>query len=274
MFNSIFIRQNFYFGCREKDIMTSKQRAVSRIIAQAGQMLLAHGAESTLVADIIYRMGVACGMDEVEVALNANSLVVTTVYQEHCVTTARRCQDRGINMRVVTQIQRVCIMMEKGVIDYLLAQKKLSQITPKRYNRWLVAFMIGLSCAAFSRLSGGDWAVFAATFVASAIGMTVRLEIAHRQFNPLLNFAVSAFVTSLISAQAVLYHWGNNPTLVMACSVLMFVPGVPLINSVADMLKGYANTGIARFMIASLLTLSICLGIVAAVFVTGVGGWS
>ncbi|QJY40861.1 hypothetical protein HND97_05165 [Vibrio cholerae] len=49
--------------------MESKQRAVSRLIAQAGQMLLAHGAESTLVGDIMRRMGLKSGMSEVEVSL-------------------------------------------------------------------------------------------------------------------------------------------------------------------------------------------------------------
>ncbi|GAM62519.1 putative membrane protein [Vibrio ishigakensis] len=43
----------------------------------------------------------------------------------------------------------------------------------------------------------------------------------------------------------------------------MLVPGFPLINSVADVLKGYINMGIARFVMASLLTLATCLGIVA-----------
>lgn len=104
--------------------MVPNQRAVSRLIAQAGQMLLAHGAESTLVGHITHRIGKAAGMDEVEVSLSASSLVVTTVYNEHCVTTARRSPDRGLNMRVVTQIQRICIMMEKGILDYQLAQKK------------------------------------------------------------------------------------------------------------------------------------------------------
>lgn len=253
--------------------MISKQRSVSRLIAQAGQMLLAHGAESTLVAGIMQRMGLACNMDEVEVALTANSLVVTTVFQEHCITTARRCQDRGINMKVVTQIQRICIMLEKGILDLSLAQKKLNQISPERYPRWIVIIMIGLSCGAFAHLAGGDWTVFAMTFLSSAVGMSVRLEIAHRHFNPLLNFAITAFVTSLLSAQAVIYQLGNKPTLVMACSVLMLVPGFPLINSVADMLKGYINTGIARFMMATLLTLATCLGIIASMFVTGVWGW-
>lgn len=243
------------------------------MIAQAGQMLLAHGAESTLVGDIMRRIGAACGMSEVEVSLSASSLVLTTVYDGHCITTARRCPDRGINMRVVTQVQRICIMMEKGILDYSLAQKKLNQISPERYNRWLVVVMIGLSCAAFARLAGGDWTVFTMTFIASAAGMIVRQEIGHRQFNPLVNFTVTSFVTSIISAQAIIYQLGNKPTIVMASSVLMLVPGFPLINAVADMLKGYINMGIARFVMASLLTLATSLGIVAAMSVTGVWGW-
>ncbi|AIL69537.1 hypothetical protein VV93_v1c04400 [Vibrio vulnificus] len=254
--------------------MASTQRAISRLVAQAGQMLLAHGAESTLVGDIMRRIGIASGVSEVEVALSANALVVTTVMDGHCITTTRNCVDRGINMKAVTEIQRICIMMEKGVLDPMMAQKKLNNISPERYNRWLVVFMIGLSCASFARLAGGDWAVFAMTFLASACGMIVRQEIGHRHFNPLLNFAATAFVTTLISAQAVILEIGNLPTVVMASSVLMLVPGFPLINSVADMLKGHINMGIARFVMASLLTLATSLGIVAAMSVTGIWGWS
>ncbi|EIU7613746.1 threonine/serine exporter family protein [Vibrio vulnificus] len=254
--------------------MASTQRAISRLVAQAGQMLLAHGAESTLVGDIMRRIGIASGVSEVEVALSANALVVTTVMDGHCITTTRSCVDRGINMKAVTEIQRICIMMEKGMLDPMMAQRKLNNISPERYNRWLVVFMIGISCASFARLAGGDWAVFAMTFLASACGMIVRQEIGHRHFNPLLNFAATAFVTTLISAQAVTLEIGNLPTVVMASSVLMLVPGFPLINSVADMLKGHINMGIARFVMASLLTLATSLGIVAAMSVTGIWGWS
>ncbi|EHA1125596.1 hypothetical protein BOO29_18180 [Vibrio navarrensis] len=253
--------------------MASNQRAISRLVAQAGQMLLAHGAESTLVGDIMRRIGIASGVNEVEVALSANALVVTTVKNGHCITTTRSCADRGINMKAITEIQRICIMMEKGILDFSMAQKKLNAISPERYNRWLVVAMIGLSCASFARLAGGDWAVFWMTFLASACGMIVRQEIGHRHFNPLLNFAATAFVTTLISAQAVNFSIGNLPTVVMASSVLMLVPGFPLINAVADMLKGHINMGIARFMMASLLTLATSLGIVAAMGITGIWGW-
>jgi uncharacterized membrane protein YjjP (DUF1212 family) len=254
-------------------IIENNQRAISRLVAQAGQMLLAHGAESTLVGDIMRRMGLASGADEVEVSLSASSIVVTTFVEGRCMTTTRRSPDRGINMRVVTQIQRICIMMEKGVLNYALAQERLNRISPERYNRWIVVVMIGLSCASFSHLAGGDWQVFAMTFVASAIGMIVRQEIAHRHFNPLLNFAVTAFITTLISSQAVVFGIGEQPFLAMASSVLMLVPGFPLINSVADMVKGYINMGIARFVMGSLLTLATSLGIVGAMTLVGVWGW-
>ena len=50
----------------------------------------------------------------------------------------------------------------------------------------------------------------------------------------------------------------------MAASVLLLVPGFPLINAVADMFKGHVNTGLARWAMASLLTLATCIGVVMA----------
>ena len=164
-------------------------------------------------------------------------------------------------------------MSEKGLLDRHEATYKLNNISPERYNRWLVVVMIGLSCASFSRLAGGDWPVFMMTFLASSLGMIVRQEIGHRHFNPLLNFGITAFVTTLISSQAVIYHIGNTPFLAMASSVLMLVPGFPLINAVADMVKGYVNMGIARWTFATLLTLATSIGIVGAMNLVGVWGW-
>lgn len=253
--------------------MEDKQRLVSRLIAQSGQMLLSHGSQSAMAVDIMHRIGIASGADEVEVAISANAIVITTLFDNKCMTTTRQVSDKGINMQVLTQIQQVCILMESGSADYIDAQHKLDKVSPKRYNRWLVAVMIGLSCAAFSRLAGGDWMIFLITFCASAIGMLVRQEIGHRHFNPLINFSITAFVTTLVSSQAVVYNIGNTPTIAMAASVLMLVPGFPLINAAADMVSGYINMGIARFVMASLLTFATALGIVGAMSIVGVWGW-
>ncbi|GAL06956.1 threonine/serine exporter ThrE family protein [Photobacterium aphoticum] len=249
------------------------QREVSRLSVLAGQRLLQHGAESALVMDVARRLGLALGVDSVEVSLSASSMVLTTVSSERCITTTRQCQDRGLNMQVVTEIQRVCILAERGMLDVDGVHQRLEKIQPWRYNRFLVIVMIGLSCASFSRLAGGDWPVFMLTFFASAIGMFVRQEIAHCHFNPLLNFGITAFVTTLISGFGEIYQIGETPFIAMASSVLMLVPGFPLINAISDMVKGYVNMGIARWTMASLLTLATSMGIVGAMNVLGVWGW-
>ncbi len=250
-----------------------EQREITRLAISAGQRLLQHGAESALVMDVTRRLGLALGVESVEVSLSASSMVISTRHMGSCITTTRQCRDGGINMQIVTEIQRICILTERGLMDLRDVHNKLELIQPPRYPRLIVIIMIGLSCASFSRLAGGDWPVFFVTFIASSIGMFVRQEIAHCHFNPLINFAFTAFVTTLISGFAQVYQIGDKPFIAMASSVLMLVPGFPLINAVADMVKGYPSMGLARWTMASLLTLATCIGIVAAMNVLNVWGW-
>ena len=51
------------------------------------------------------------------------------------------------------------------------------------------------------------------------------------------------------------------------------MPGFPLINSLADILKGYVNMGLGRWTIATILTFGACLGIVFALSVLHITTW-
>jgi uncharacterized membrane protein YjjP (DUF1212 family) len=84
---------------------------------------------------------------------------------------------------------------------------------------------------------------------------------------------VTAFVATSVAAQGLIYAVGETPKVAMAASCLLLVPGVPLINGVSDMVKGYVNTGISRLTMAVLLTLSTCTGIVLAMSVWKVWAW-
>lgn len=56
-------------------------------------------------------------------------------------------------MQMVTDVQRIVIAVEHHLYDLEIAQRKLDQLKPLKYNRWLVVFMIGLSCASLAHLS-------------------------------------------------------------------------------------------------------------------------
>ena len=232
-----------------------------------------HGAEAALVEGTVRRLGVALGVDSVEIALMASAIVITTLSERHCITTVRRNQDRGINMHMVIEIQHIVLDAEAGVIDRDGCRARLEAISPLRYPRWLMALVVGVSCACFARLAGADPVSCLVTFVASASAMFFRLYLASLHFSPLINFFAAAFVATSIAGQSLLLGIGLAPKTAMAASVLMLVPGFPLIISVSDMVKGYMNTGISRWAVATMLSAATCGGILLATSVWNVWGW-
>ncbi|MEH6451576.1 MAG: threonine/serine exporter family protein [Psychromonas sp.] len=254
------------------NLSSEAQTELTRIAVKAGQLLHQHGAESRLIEQTTQRIGIALGAESMELSITPEAIVVTSLFAGNCVTTTRRCYDRGLNMQMVCDVQRICIMAEKCLLDTEQVKERLNRLTPFKYNRWLVVLMIGFSCASFSYFFGGDGAVYLTTFVASASAMIIRQELAHRHHNPFINFALAAFIATTIASLGVIYDFGEQPEIAMAASVLLLVPGFPLINAVSDMLKGYISMGLARWVFASLLTISVSIGIVASVTLTGVAG--
>ena len=250
-----------------------KQREITRLCIQTALLLLQHGVESTVVVQMASRLGVALGVDSVECALTPNAVILSTLSNNHCITTTRKNTDKGINMQVVTEVQHIVIAAVHHIYDLRHVREKLDRIKPLKYNRYLVVVMVGLSCACFSHLAGGDWTIFGITFIASALAMYIRQIISARHFNPLIVFAVTAFVASLVAGSALKYELGNDPQIALASSVLLLVPGFPLVNSLADILKGHINMGIARWVIATVLTFGSCIGIVFALSLLNITGW-
>lgn len=251
------------------------QREVTRLCIQCGLYLLQHGAESALIEELSRRLGKALGMDSVELSISSNAIVLTTIKDNQCLTSVRQNADRGINMHVVTEVQHIVIMAEHRLLDYQDVKRRFEQIRPLRYPRWIMVLMVGLSCACFCLLNRGGWDGALVTFVAGSMAMYVRQMLTHRQFHPQINFCLTAFVATTVSGWLLtLPVFGRTPPVAMAASVLLLVPGFPLINAVADMFKGYINTGLARWGMASLLTLATCVGVVMALSLWGLRGWA
>lgn len=246
---------------------------LARLCVQTGLLLMQHGAESALVESVTRRLGVKLGAESVEVAIMANAITVTVLSRGRSKTTVRRNEDRGINMHMVTEVQRAMLSVEAGEMNLDEYRNRIEELRPLRYPRWLLSSMIGVSCASFAALAGGDIPTCGLVLCASMIGMYVRLQLASFHFNPIVNFFVAAFVTTSIAIQGVIHPLGADPRIAMASCVLLFVPGFPMINSVSDMVKGYVNTGLSRGMVATLLAAATCAGIMLSMQIWNVWGW-
>ncbi len=260
---------------QEEKISGQRQREVTRLCIQCGLLLLQHGAESMLVEQLSSRLGLALGMDRVESSISANAIVLTTISHGECLTSTRKNVDRGINMQMVTEVQHIVILAEHRLADAQDVARRFAKLRPLRYPRPLVVLMVALSCGCFSMLNGGGRDAFAVTFLASGLAMWVRQWLTQRQMNPLINFCLTAFVATSVSGLLLrLPLFSQTAGVAMAASVLLLVPGFPLINAVADMFKGHVNTGLARWAMASLLTLATCIGVVMAMSLWGLRGWA
>lgn len=254
-------------------ITHAQQASITRVIARAGQLLQAYNAESRLIEQTTERLGIAFGLDSVEIALTSKAIILTTRFGDNCITTTRTMKAHGIDMGIVCEVQRICILAEKQIYDVQQIKQRLDNLDVPKYSAVVVACFVALSCACFSHLFGGDSIIFICTWFTSFIAMRIRQWLTQLHHNLLTVFFITAFTATFIGSFASALGWGNEPELIMVTSVLQLVPGFPLINAVSDMVKGHVTIGMARWMTATLLTLASALGVVLAVQLAQQGGW-
>jgi uncharacterized membrane protein YjjP (DUF1212 family) len=238
----------------------------------SGQMLLQFGANSFRVEESVHRFGTGLGCDWLDIIVHIESITVTASSGGEFRTKTRRVVDLGVNMARMTAINTLSREIERGQVDRFEARHKLQEIstTPGNYNRWVIVGMVGLACGAFSQLFGGDWRILLITTLAAAVAMFVRQEMHKREFNPFIITTVCAVVAGLIASTSALTHFGTVPEAAMTASVLLLVPGVPLINATHDFLRGYMSNGITRGVLGLIISMCIALGLMIAILLTGV----
>jgi uncharacterized membrane protein YjjP (DUF1212 family) len=259
-------------GHPHKPPMTrDEMRDVVNLSLWAGQMLLQYGADSARVEQTVHRLVTGLGCDWADIEVQPNTLIATTMNNQDFRTRVRRAPSRGVNMAVIAEVSDLSYRVERGELDRIGVRQELRRIDELKpqYSRYTVVVLVGVACAAFCRLFGGDAGAMLVTFIASSLAMFVRQELHHRHFNPLITTTITAFVAGVFASLARLLPVSDTPTLALAACVLLLVPGVPLINAPEDLLRGHLVTGIARGFYGLLVALAIALGLSVAIWLTG-----
>ncbi|GAB4521187.1 MAG: threonine/serine exporter family protein [Anaerolineae bacterium] len=238
----------------------------------AGQLLLQHGAEATRIEETVHHIGTGLGADWMDILVSPNAIIATTSSGGEFRTKVRRVTRMGVNFSIVDEVNDLSHRVFAGELDRFHLRQELHRVSdlPPVYGRWQVVGMVGLGCAAFSRLFGADWPVMLVTFSASAVAMWVRQELTRRHFNNLLIVVITSFVAGCIASLATVYNIGEEPQFALAASVLLLVPGVPLINAAEDLIEGHVLAGVARGVIGAVIALGIAVGLSLALRLMGV----
>ena len=258
-------------GHPHKPPMTrDEMRDVVSLSLWAGQMLLQYGADSARVEQTVHRLATGLGCDWADIEVQPNTLIATTMNNQDFRTRVRRAPSRGVNMAVIAEVSDLSYRVERGDLDRIGVRQELRRIDALKpqYDRRTVILTVGVACAAFCQLFGGDVGSMLITGIASSIAMFVRQELHHRHFNPLVITTITAFVAGIFASLAWIVPVSQTPGLALAASALLLVPGIPLINAAEDLLRGHLITGIARGFYGLLVALAIALGLSVAIWVT------
>lgn len=235
----------------------------------AGQMMLQYGAETERVEITVFRLGVGLGVNMQNILVSHNAIMITIISGGEFRTKIRRVVRQGVNFDILSDVNRIAYHAYKHKIDRKEVRKRLTAASSKehQYSRWQVALMVGAACGAFSQLFGGSVVTFFVVWLAASLAMLVRQELTKHHYNPLLITTGSAFVATMVGGVAVYFQL--EPSIVLASSVLLLIPGVPLINSAEDLIKGFMVIGVTRGVMGLLTSLAIAIGMMFALQIIG-----
>ena len=221
---------------------------VAHLSLSVGRLLLLNGADTAQVEAAVVRFAAAFDC-EAHVMVSYEALLLTIVAGDHFRTKiGPRVPAMNVGMTAVAAVNRLVGDAESGRRGLAEARAELEAIEhqPPEYGRWLVVAALGLTAASLSRLFGGDWPAFVAAWLAGAALTWLRQELAVRRFNPIAIPFAAACLGGIVGAGAVLLGVTGTPALCLVAPGMILVPGVPLINSVQDMIGNHMTLGISR----------------------------
>lgn len=185
-------------------------------------------------------------------------------------TYVRRIPDLGINFRTISELSGLSWDTYDHQLSLAEVKRRFKEIMAEgRISRWRVLVLVAFANAAFCRLFDGDFIAMALVFAATLVGFFIRQEMFARKANHMVVFTVSSFVASMVASIGIYCNWGNTPEIALATSVLFLIPGVPLMNSIIDILGGHILIGVSRAINATILIICIALGLSITLLIQG-----
>jgi len=236
---------------------------VGNVLLEIGASLMSSGASTHRTRITMERIARGLGYG-IELLITQRALMLTIIEkdQQHFFSRLKRISPHGVNFRIVSGISHLSwnVMEQNWTVAQISEELHRLKSLP-HYPRLVVLGLVGLAGAAFCRIFGGGYTEMAVAFVATVTGLFVRQEAMRVKFNPYVCVYFASFTASFIAGLAEHFNIGADPEKAFATSVLFLVPGIPLINSVTDLMDGNIQNGMVRAMNGLMISFSIAMGL-------------
>ena len=236
-----------------------------KILLRMGCLLSENGANANQIVRDMQRAAAYMGIprDDLHIHIAYSNILINIHSTEDCFTSFRKVQYMGANMEVISAISVLTWTALRK--DYTLDEfaEELERIAEKEppYSNAVSAIFAGFACGAFPILFGGTIISAWITTVCALLGFIVQLILKRFQINGYIGIACAAAVSSgLAFLSGYLFDFTDVIYATIACTLFM-VPGIPLINTVDDLLNNHILAGITRAVHTLLIVGSMTVGI-------------
>ena len=230
---------------------------------RAGTIMMKSGAEIVRVEDTIERICRTCGIESVNVFATPTGIFVSTdnVDASNTVTHIRRIRSSETDLTKISRVNQFSRTFASTDMTVEEGMKVLDEIEgSKPYPFWIRALSAAMVTACFSVIFGGGAQDFCVTVPIGLLCYMISRFLERYEINFFIRgfvcCAIAAFCALLVAASV---HGVSYGPVISGC-IMLFVPGIPITNSIRDFLSGNMLSGVARLTEAVIIGVSLAAG--------------
>ncbi len=243
----------------------SYQKQVLVLAVRAGELMMRNGAELYRVEDTIERICQACGIPYVEVFATPTGIIVSTDSggdDGEVITKVRRIRSNSVDLSRISELNSFSRIFTTTEYSPAKGMEKLREITAmKPFNIWVRLLGAGCVAASFSAALAPTLLNTLFAFIVGVLSYAFSMLLARYDINYFMNgmtcCGMAALITMICSSTGLI----DDYSAIIIGTIMLFVPGAAITNSMRDLLSGDMLSGIAKMAEALLVAVAQAAGV-------------
>ncbi|MGI6737079.1 MAG: threonine/serine ThrE exporter family protein [Anaerovoracaceae bacterium] len=245
-------------------MVNARQKQVLRLAIRAGEIMMQSGAEIYRVEDTITRICTACHIPNVEVFATPTGIFVSLDPGEDdsdVFTYVSRLHYSNTNLRKISEINSFSREFTTTDLSRQEGLARLEEISrEKRHPVWLNLIAACVVSMSFCLLMAGTPRDAICSGVIGTCSYLLSLFLYKYAINYFIRGLCCCAMATAMALLSVSLSLGQSSGAMVIGSLMLFVPGAAITNSIRDFLSGDMLAGIARFTEALVVAISLAAG--------------
>lgn len=240
------------------------QKKVLILAVYAAEIMMKNGAEIYRVEDTVTRICRACGISYVDVFATPTGIFVSIDKggeEDDTQTYIKRIKGGGTDLSKISEVNqfsREFTTTDLSVEDGMEILKEIDKKKP--YPLWARLISAAMVCSFFCIVFGGVLVDFCVAILSGTACYSLSLLLKKIDINFFIQGFCCCGLAAFIALTAAAAFPAASYDPIIIGTIMLFVPGVAITNSIRDFLSGDMLSGLARMTEALLTAVSLATG--------------